>query len=119
MRFDVFLSYSRIDSTMIESIAKWLLGQGVSVWFDQWNLVPGEPWQPALEKGIAESETLCAFVGSSGLGPWAETETRAAIERQVNDSSKNFRVIPLLLPSIQTRGLSSILLTTRSPSIDF
>ncbi len=100
LKHSTFLSYSRNDSKDVEAIAKWLLGQGVSVWFDKWSLVPGEPWQPALEKGIAESETLCAFVGSSGLGPWAEAETRAAINRQIKDSSKNFRVIPVLLPSI-------------------
>ena len=100
MQHNTFLSYSRTDAAIVEAIAKWLLGQGVSVWFDKWNLVPGEPWQPALEKGIAESETLCAFVGSAGLGPWAEAEMRAAIDRQVKDSLENFRVIPVLLPSI-------------------
>ena len=41
--YDTFLSYSRNDFSMVESTAKWLKSQEISVWLDKWNLIPGEP----------------------------------------------------------------------------
>jgi hypothetical protein len=71
--------------------------RGLSVWFDKWNLVPGEPWQGAIERALADSRSVAVFVGRDGLGPWHELEMRAALSQQV-DAGRGFRVIPVLLP---------------------
>jgi hypothetical protein len=41
-------------------------------WLDKRHLNPGDPWEPAIEKALAESETCAVFVGPSGFGPLAE-----------------------------------------------
>jgi hypothetical protein len=37
------------------------------LWLDKWHLIPGDPWEPAIEKALAESETCAVFVGPSGF----------------------------------------------------
>src|ERR1700726_3893070 len=98
MPFHVFLSHSSTDKPAVEELARRLAKEGIQAWLDKWNLVPGEPWQPAIEKALAESETCAVFVGPSGLGPWQTEEMRLAINRRVTDTRNRFRVIPVLLP---------------------
>jgi len=106
--FDVFLSHSGDDKPTIELIARRLIADGLKPWLDQWNLIPGEPWQPALEDALQRSATCAIFIGTSGLGPWQHEEMRAAIDRRVGQS--DFRVIPVLLPGAE-RGERSQLPT--------
>ncbi len=93
---DVFLSYRRRDGDVVTPIAERLRGRGLSVFFDRWSLVPGEPFQPALERALRGCRTVVVFIGPSGSGGWHEKEMRAALDRQSSDSA--FRVIPVLLP---------------------
>jgi tetratricopeptide (TPR) repeat protein len=98
MSFHVFLSHSSADKPAVEELARRLAKEGIQAWLDKWHLIPGDLWQPALEKALAESETCAVFVGPGGFGPWQNEEMRAAIDRRVSDSNRRFRVIPVLLP---------------------
>jgi hypothetical protein len=112
MPFHVFLSHSSTDKPAVEELARRLAGEGIQAWLDKWNLIPGDPWQPAIEKALAESETCAVFVGLSGFGPWQNEEMRAAIDQRVRDSGRRFRVIPVLLPGAE-RGEWNALAQTR------
>jgi hypothetical protein len=101
MSFHVFLSHSSADKPAVEELAHQLAKEGIQAWLDKWNLIPGDPWQPALEKALADSETCAVFVGPSGFGPWQNEEMRAAIAQRVRDSNRSFRVIPVLLPGAE------------------
>ena len=101
MSFHVFLSHSSADKPAVEELARRLAQQGIQAWLDKWHLIPGDPWQPAIEKALSESETCAVFVGPSGLGPWQNEEMRSAIDRRVADSAGRLRVIPVLLPGLQ------------------
>jgi hypothetical protein len=106
MSFDVFLSHSSADKPAVEELARRLKEEGIQAWLDKWNLIPGAPWQPAMEKALAASETCAVFVGPSGLGPWQDEEMRVAIDRRVQDKDK--RVIPVLLPGAERPERSSL-----------
>src|SRR5258707_12341026 len=108
MSFHVFLSHSSADKPAVEELARRLAQQGIQAWLDKWHLIPGDPWQPAIEKALAESETCAVFVGPSGVGPWQNEEMRAAIDRRVRDSNRAFRVIPVLLPGAERAERSSL-----------
>jgi WD40 repeat protein len=99
--FDVFLSHSSLDKPAVEELARYLTRQNLRPWLDKWNLVPGEPWQEALEAALADCATCAVFIGPSGTGPWQNEEMRSAIDRRVADSDGRFRVIPVLLPGAQ------------------
>jgi hypothetical protein len=75
---------------------------------DQWHLVPGAPWLPALEQALAESETVAVFFGPSGPGPWHNKETQLALVRAVQRRD-DFRVIPVLLPGASPEQLRGFL----------
>ena len=96
MKFDVFLSHNGKDKPAVETLAHKLEERGFEVWLDRWNLIPGEPWQEAIEEALDECQTYAVFVGPSGIGPWENEEMRAAIEERVKDKKR--RVIPVLLP---------------------
>jgi TIR domain len=108
MSFNVFLSHSSADKPVVEELAYRLAKEGIEAWLDKWNLIPGDPWQPAIEKALAESETCAVFLGPSRLGPWQNEEMRAAIDQRVRVRGKRFRVIPVLLPGAERTERSSL-----------
>jgi hypothetical protein len=108
MPFQVFLSHSSADKPAVEELARRLAKEGIQAWLDKWNLIPGDLWQPAIEKALAESGTCAVFVGPSGFGPWQNEEMRAAIDQRVRDSGRRFRVIPVLLPGAKRAERSSL-----------
>lgn len=94
---DVFLSHNSNDKPPVETLAHRLQSEAkLKPWFDKWNLVPGEPWQEALEAALDQSRTCALFIGPSGISPWHNEEMRAGLDRRVRESA--FRVIPVLLP---------------------
>ena len=97
-KYDVFLSHATPDKPVVEELAKLLKKSGFEPWLDKWNLIPGEPWQEAIEKALEDCAACAVCLGPSGTGPWQNEEMRAAIDRRVSDQSRQFRVIPVLLP---------------------
>ena len=102
-RYHVFLSYNEQHRPAVEELARWLVREGLTPFFDWWDLIPGEPRQKALERALIDSAS-CAVVlgaGEDGIGPWQEVELRTAIDQQVHERAGGFRVIPVLLPGAE------------------
>lgn len=58
----VFISYSRPDTEWARSFAAALQQQGVPVWFDEFEIAPGESLREALESGLRESDVFVTVV---------------------------------------------------------
>ncbi len=58
----VFISHSAQDADWARSFAQALKERGVSVWFDEFDVGPGESWREALEAGLRNSEVLVALL---------------------------------------------------------
>jgi len=95
-QYDVFLSHNSADKPAVGTLARRLVEAGLTPWLDTWNLVPGEPWQEAIEEALDACQTVAVFLGPSGIGSWENEEMRSALEERVRDKSR--RVIPVLLP---------------------
>ena len=108
MKFQAFLSHNSADKPAVEALAQNLEAQGITTFLDKWHLIPGDPWQPAVEKALSDATACVVFVGPSGLGPWQNEEMRAAITRRVTDFTSAFRVVPVLLPGAQREQRSSL-----------
>lgn len=93
--FDVFLSHNSSDKPMVCRLGKALQARGFKVWLDEWELVPGRPWQEAIEEIIYSAKTAAVLVAKDGLGPWEEPEMRGCLSEFVN---RGMPVIPVLLP---------------------
>jgi TIR domain-containing protein len=93
--FDVFLCHNSADKPDVKKIGRQLKERGILPWLDEWELPPGQPWQPLLERQITSIKSAAVFVGPAGVGPWQEQELYGFLREFV--SRKN-PVIPVLLP---------------------
>jgi len=98
--FDVFISYNGQEREAVLRVAEALRDRGLRVWLDVWELVPGRPWQEAVEEIIRTTRSAAIVVGPSGLGPWEIPEMRACLEQCVR---RRLPVIPVLLPGSPQR----------------
>lgn len=96
--YDVFLCHSSRDKDAVEKLAYILQAKGLQPFFDSWHLVPGEPWQEGLERGLQQSRTCAVFLGSPEEAPWRDTEMRVALDQRARFGID--RVIPVLLPEV-------------------
>lgn len=94
-RYDVFLCYNSSDRATIKEIGYALRDRGLNPWFDEWNLIPGRPWQRVLEAEIERIASAAVFIGEQGLGPWMHLEVDAFL-RQF--AKRGCPIIPVLLP---------------------
>ena len=93
--FDVFLSYNSQDKDVVRRLATALQDRGLDVWLDEEQLVPGRPWQEALEEIIQSTKAAAVLIGGSGISPWHDREMRALLSAFVD---RRLPVIPTLLP---------------------
>ncbi len=98
--FDVFLSHNSKDKPTVLELFEQLKTRGLSVWLDVEELVPGRPFQEALERIIETTVCAAILVGKDGLGPWEIPEMRGCLQEFVR---RSMPVIPVLLPSAPTR----------------
>jgi len=92
--FDVFLCHSWADKPAVKKIAQQLKDRGVLPWLDEWELPPGQPWQPLLEQQMTSIKSAAVFVGAGGVGPWQEQELYGFLREFV---ARRSPVIPVLL----------------------
>ncbi len=93
--FDVFLSHNSQNKPVVRELCDALEARGLRVWLDERELVPGMPWQDALEEVIRTARSAAVLVGADGLGPWEIAEMRACLSELVDRGAS---VIPVLLP---------------------
>jgi len=60
----VFISHSARDADWARSFAQALKERGVRVWFDEFDVLPGESVRDALEDGLRGSDVLVALLDS-------------------------------------------------------
>jgi hypothetical protein len=97
---DAFLSYNSSDRNEVKTLAAYLKESGLNLWLDQWDLLPGDPWQEKLQEALDDYAACLIFWGTSGLGPWQREEMQAALSRRVTE--QGYRVIPVLLPECRS-----------------
>ena len=73
-RYDVFLSYNSKDFETVKELADALGRFGLSVWFDEDDLVGQRGLFPELICAMSESRIIAAVYGKNGLGPWQTDE---------------------------------------------
>jgi TIR domain len=93
-KFDVFLCHNSQDKAEIRRIGRLLKAKGLRPWLDEWELPPGQRWQPLLEQQIERIGAAAVFVGPSGAGPWQQMEIDALLQEFVK---RGCPVIPVIL----------------------
>jgi WD40 repeat protein/RNase P subunit RPR2 len=93
---DVFLSYNSKDKPRVRRLAERLKEAGLRVWFDDWNIGPGEIISLKVDQGLEQSRVLVLCISPNALSSgWVALERSTAIHRDPSNEGRRF--IPLLL----------------------
>ncbi len=85
MKPRVFLSHSKNDKNIIEKIANDLRSARVDVWYDDWEIPPGDSFRHQLTKGIDESDLFFIYLTESSANSyWVQHELDTAFIKQAN-----------------------------------
>ena len=76
--YDVFLSHSAKDKAVVRPLAERLRKDGVKVWFDEWEIKPGDRIPAKIEEGLEHSRVLVLCMSAQAFGSdWAQLESTA------------------------------------------
>lgn len=101
--FDVFLSYSSKDKVIARNIAKRMRADGLRLWFDEWEIKPGDNIPSKIEDGLERSRVLVLCISAEAFGSdWARLE--ADTFRFRDPLNKERRFIPLRLDASPIKG---------------
>jgi WD40 repeat protein len=101
--FDVFLSHSAKDRDVVRVIAERLRSDGLSVWFDEWELKAGTSITAKTEDGLQNSRVLVLCMSANVSGPnWAKLEANTVRFRDPLNKERSF--VPLRLDNISNGG---------------
>ncbi len=94
--FDVFLSHSSKDKPIVKAIAERLKSDGLRIWFDEWEIKPGDSIPAKIEEGLECSRVMVLCMSSNAFGSdWTQLEHGTF---RFNDPLNNSRrLIPIRL----------------------
>ena len=102
-RYDVFLSHSKEDKSVVRPIAERLRADGLKVWFKEWALQPNDDIPAKIEEGLEQSRVLIFCMSKNAFGgPWSELEKQTLRFRDPLNNTRRF--IPLRLDDTPIQG---------------
>jgi len=102
-RYDVFLSHSTKDKAIVRPLAERLRADGLQVWFDEWEIQPGDSIPAKIEDGLEHSRVLVLCMSANAFGSdWAQLESYTFRFR--DPLNKERRFIPLRLDDATIKG---------------
>ena len=102
-KYDVFLSHSSKDKAVVRELAGRLRVDGLKVWFDEWEIRPGDNIPAKIEEGLEHSRVLVLCMSANAFGSdWAQLE--AGTFRFRDPLNKERRFIPLRLDNAPIKG---------------
>jgi predicted RNA-binding Zn-ribbon protein involved in translation (DUF1610 family) len=92
----VFISHNKADTETARLFATAVIEQGVSVWFDEWDVRPGDSIIDGIEHGLRDADIFVLFWSApAATSHWVGTEVRAYLRRRVDNGT--LRIIPMML----------------------
>jgi len=92
----IFISHNVKDKDTARLLATMFTDRGIGVWFDQWEIKPGDSITGGIGKGIEECDVfMLMWSAAAKASKWVDTELRAAIRKRVDDTG--FRLIPIMI----------------------
>lgn len=94
--YDVFLSYSHKDESIVHALANRLKQDGLRVWLDKWEIKPGDLIPLKIQRGLEKSHTLLMCMSPNYFdSEWGNMEHLTVLFR--NPTNTQRRLIPLLI----------------------
>lgn len=91
LAYDVFLSHSSVNKPWVETLALNLRDQGLRVFYDAWDLVPGRDLNQQLEDALHSARSGVLVVSPEAYqSGWVRDEWSAMLTRQKGDPDFSF-----------------------------
>ena len=89
---DVFLSHSAKDKAVVRPLAERLRADGLKVWFDDWEIKPGDSIPAKIEEGLEHSLVPVLCMSGQAFGAdWAQLEAaRSGLPTRRTKSAASF-----------------------------
>ena len=94
MKPKVFLSHSKKDKEIIEKIANDLRSCGIDVWYDEWEIPPGESIRKKIfEDGIVSCDMFFVYLTKNSIPSyWVQKELDGALIHEI-ETKNSFLVL--------------------------
>lgn len=100
LNYDVFLSYSSVDRSSARHLATRLALDGLRIWFDEWEIRPGDNIPLKVSQGVEQARVLVLFMTPAFFASeWTSFESYSAVFRDPMNRERRF--IPLLAADCQ------------------
>lgn len=110
--YDVFLSHSSKDKPVVCGLAQRLKKNGLQVWFDEWEIKPGDMIGLKIENGLEQSRTLILVMSANAFSSeWVMLERHTAIFRDPTNAQRRpsrFPASPHPIRNIQAANLKAM-----------
>ena len=102
----VFISHATSDDAFVRELRLALEGLHIPVWVDSRNLRGGSALVPEIAQTIEQARQVLVVLSPRTINsPWVRREIRQALQVQKSRQADGYRVIPLLLPGVETSAL--------------
>lgn len=90
----IYLAHATEDKAMVRPLAEFLMANGIEVWFDEWEIEPGDSLRQKMEGGLsAMTHFVPVLTPISIVKPWVAKEIDVGLVRQVGGESKFVPVV--------------------------
>lgn len=100
--YDVFISYSEKDKPAVRELAERLRRDGLRVWFDEWEIKPGDAILLKIQDGLEQSRTLVLVMSQhASASEWVTFEHHSVLFCDPTNQQRRF--IPVRLDNAEIR----------------
>src|SRR5947209_19719904 len=90
----VFISYAETDEPVAKKVAAGLEKEGLKVWYDRREILPGQNWAESVSKALKESRAMVVLLTPASL---RSTFVRREIDYALGDQTFSHRLIPVIV----------------------
>ncbi len=102
--YDVFISHSAKDKDAARDLAERLTADSLRVWFDEWEIKPGDMIGLKIQKGLEQSRTLLLIMSANASeSEWVTFESQTILFNDPTNQQR--RLIPLRLDDSELTGM--------------
>ena len=103
----IFISHTSKDDEFVKELRLALEAHQLPVGVDSRKLRGGAKLAPEINEAIEKARQAIVVLSSNTINsPWARREIQKALEVEQQRKDKGYRVIPLLLPSVEPSALA-------------
>jgi hypothetical protein len=101
----VFISYASADRALAGQIADYLRSSGLDVWFDEWEILPGDNLANRIDTALHEADAMVVVLTPHAL---ESKYVRSEIDYALGATNFKYRIIPVIAAPADQMPLEEI-----------